>query len=156
MQEGNNTSADSEAPAETESSEPDISRAPMTEEQATTALHADAPVARGNAPWERSGTSHLPPTDPIAQKKAAKWLKQNGKPENREERRKRREEERQRKREEEQRLLAQQLESNARRMYIVGFFGLPLVWLVALIYYRQEHKDENGNPRIKQCKLRSY
>lgn len=43
------------------------------------------------------------------------------------------------------------LEETARKMYYGGFFLLPMLWLVALLYFRQEHRAEGGNPKIKRC-----
>lgn len=45
----------------------------------------------------------------------------------------------------------QALEDTARKMYYGGFFLLPMLWLVALLYFRQEHRAEDGNPKIKRC-----
>lgn len=67
----------------------------------------------------------------------------------RERRRKEREErkkEREREAAEEQ---LKQLESDARRFFIYGFFALPLLWIVSILYFRAEHKDENASPIIK-------
>ncbi|CAN8073113.1 unnamed protein product [Agarophyton chilense] len=119
----------------------------------TQASHEDPhpPHATGHAPWQRDGASHAPPTDPESKAKAEKWSRhKNDDKHSREQRRKERAAERQRRKEEEERLRIERLENNARRMYIAGFFALPLVWLVALIYFREEHKDENGNQRIKE------
>lgn len=112
------------------------------------------PVAKGNAPWERSGASHLPPTSQIAQQKAAKWVQQAEKQrETQEERRKRKEEQRHQRLQQQKQQRIQQLEQNARQMFIAGFFALPLLWLVALIYFRQEHKAQDASPLIKDCKF---
>lgn len=45
----------------------------------------------------------------------------------------------------------QQLEDDARTLYIYGFFALPFLWLVSIIYFWDEQKDENASPVIKSC-----
>lgn len=44
-----------------------------------------------------------------------------------------------------------QLEDDARKLYIYGFFALPFLWLVSIIYFWDEQKDENASPVIKTC-----
>lgn len=45
-----------------------------------------------------------------------------------------------------------ELEEEARRLFIGGFFALPLLWLISLIYFHKEHADENASQIIKKCK----
>lgn len=49
--------------------------------------------------------------------------------------------------------MERQLEITARRMFYGGFFALPLLWLVSLIYFHKEHKSPDANPKIKRCKI---
>lgn len=88
-------------------------------------------------------TEHLepPPSAPTTNERILRE-------ERREARRQRKEQERQ----EAARKAAEKLEKTARRMYIVGFFALPLVWLVGLLYFHKEHKQAEGSQAIKKCK----
>lgn len=45
---------------------------------------------------------------------------------------------------------AKLLEDTARRMFYAGFLGLPMLWLVSLIYFHKEHKAEEANVQIKK------
>lgn len=46
---------------------------------------------------------------------------------------------------------AQHLEDTARKMFYGGFFALPFLWLVSLIYFHKEHKAADANENIKKC-----
>lgn len=70
----------------------------------------------------------------------------------REERREARRQRKERERQEAAQKAIENLENKARRMYIVGFFALPLVWLVGLLYFHKEHKQVEGSEAIKKCK----
>lgn len=111
------------------------------------------PQAKGVPPWERIST--LPnPDDPQTRVQAERWHRAatNFDATHRNTHRRRRRAERaairrQRQREE----MQQKLETNARRMYYIGFFFLPLVWLIGLIYFHREHRAPNASPIIKKC-----
>lgn len=113
------------------------------------------PKAAGVAPWERN-PHLLGPTAPQSQAQAQRWQKaaNDMSTQERENARRRRKAERaaaKKKKQEADRLKA--MESNARRMYYLGFFFLPLVWLISLLYFHREHKMEGASPVIKKCLL---
>lgn len=109
-------------------------------------------AAAGAAPWERAGAPAAPAD---AAEIAGKWraaaegleAEQNAK----NERRAKRHEERKKAKEDAARALEEQLETTAKRMFYIGFFALPLVWLVSILYFRKEHKACDANPVIKKC-----
>lgn len=114
------------------------------------------PQAKGVAPWERDPNTLPNPDDPRTKAQAERWRRAaaNFDTAQRTAHRRRRHAQRaaarrQRQREESQR----KLETNARRMYYLGFFFLPLVWLISLIYFRREHRAPNASPIIKKCAL---
>lgn len=115
------------------------------------AVEAQQPA--GNAPWEREGVAG--PDDPEARARADRWraaaAEMDNAPVSREELRRRRAEERRARREEAEAEAERTHEANARRMYIAGFFALPLLWLVSLFYFHKEHKSPDANPAIKKC-----
>lgn len=91
------------------------------------------------------GTQHTilcPPTSPPPE------------PNRQRDRQRDREARRRRRREEAAAQHLQQLEDNARFLYRLGFFALPLLWLIALIYFHREHIDENASPVIKSCEFK--
>lgn len=110
-----------------------------------------APAGGGAAPWLRKGANHVAPTSEQAKNQAEKWKAANG-VETREERRARRAKEREelRKKNEEER--REKMEERAKQMYLVGFFGLPLIWIVALWYFREDVKREDVSEDMKKCK----
>lgn len=65
----------------------------------------------------------------------------------------RREERRRRRKERAAAEHQKELENDARRFFILGFFALPLLWLVLMLYFHNEHKDANASPKIKRCML---
>lgn len=119
----------------------------------------ERPEAKGHAPWERVGVDVPNPDDPEAQARAEKWRRatqgETDKAEEREEARRKRAEERKVKKEQEEAEMTKKLEKNARLMYIVGFFALPLVWLLSILYFHKEHVSPNANPVIKKCAFAS-
>lgn len=70
--------------------------------------------------------------------------------------RRRRREERRRRKERAAAEHVKELENDARRFFLLGFFALPLLWLVSILYFHKEHKDENASPIIKKCTLRLF
>lgn len=110
---------------------------------------------QGQAPWEREGAAVPAPNDPEAQARAEKWRRATTGVEireaEREERRRLRAEAKKAKQERDEEERARQLENSARRMYIAGFFALPLLWLVSLFYFHKEHTSPDANPVIKKC-----
>lgn len=48
-----------------------------------------------------------------------------------------------------------QMESNAKWLYHVGFFALPLMWLILLVYYHREHVDDDASQIIKRYYIKS-
>lgn len=67
------------------------------------------------------------------------------------ERRRHRRDERRRQRKEAEALRTLQLEKEARRFFHWGFFALPLIWLLSLIYFHREYKDAKSSAEIKKC-----
>lgn len=127
---------------------------------------APAPAAGGAAPWEREGASHRSPDDPESRARAERWKRRAGEDGeggeggddrgNREDRQRRAEERRARRKEREEQKEAERiksLEQNARRMYLLGFFALPLLWLVSVLYFHKDYKSAEPNPVIKRCAL---
>lgn len=43
-----------------------------------------------------------------------------------------------------------QLEAMAKRLYVAGFFLLPILWLLYLLYFHKEHKTPDANANIKK------
>lgn len=111
----------------------------------------------GAAPWERQGAEHRSPDDPESRAKADKWKKRaaaaelEGDDDTHVDSRRRRAAERRAKKEEVEAARVKQLEKNARRMYFLGFFALPLLWLVSLLYFHADYKSAEPNPVIKKC-----
>lgn len=66
-------------------------------------------------------------------------------------RRRRREARRQRVLEEARAARQVRLEETARRMFYYGFFALPLLWLLSLIYFYRDYRDDNASVEIKKC-----
>lgn len=121
-----------------------------------------APTEGGAAPWEREGASHRAPQDPESRAKAERWKERAAEegedvsdtPANIEERRRRAERRKARKKEKEiiaEAKRVEALEKNARRMFLLGFFALPLLWLVSLFYFHKDYKSADPNPVIKKC-----
>lgn len=118
------------------------------------------PPQGGAAPWERQGASHRGPDDPESRAKAEKWQKraaaeedENGEDDGHVDRRRRRAAERKAKKEEAEAAQVKTLETNARRMYWLGFFALPLLWLVSVLYFHTDYKSADPNPVIRKCAL---
>lgn len=68
-------------------------------------------------------------------------------------RRERRRLRKERKEEEARAEAARQLELTAKRLYFWGFFLLPILWLVYLIYFNKEHRTSDANANIKKSEL---
>lgn len=117
-------------------------------------IASQKPVA-GSAPWERAGAGFAAPDDPEAQARARAWEagaaqlaeQERGNAEAREARRR----ERAKRREEVARNAAEKLERTARRLCLVGFWALPLVWVVNVVYFWDElvgKKSDEGRPEV--------
>lgn len=111
------------------------------------------------APWEREGAGLHSPDDPQAREAAQRWsaavATMDANERDTEVARVRREEARRHRREDEEAANAKKLENNAKRMFLIGFAGLPFVWLVSVLYFREELRNENANPNIKKRTYRS-
>lgn len=113
----------------------------------------------GVAPWQRAGAQNLPPDDPTSRARAARYenlmandgLRQRG----REERRRLREEAKKKAAEEREKKRIEDLNTTAKKMFWLGIPGLPMVWLIMLIYFWKEFREPDKNEIIKKCRCRS-
>lgn len=108
----------------------------------------------GGAPWEREGAGLHSPDDPQSRQAAQRWATAAATVEanerDAEAARLQREQARRQRREDADRANAQKLEDTSKRMLLIGFAGLPFVWLVSLIYFREEVRNPEANPKIKK------
>jgi Presenilin enhancer-2 subunit of gamma secretase len=114
---------------------------------ARTARAVPAPSAPSSAPWEREGAGLSPPDAPEARAAATRWAARGDADARaaaaaRAERRAARAA----RKEAAQIAAAEKLAATAKRLFWVGLAALPFVWLVNVMYFWEELREDKGTP----------